>query len=263
MDDGALVAEVGAAIRRSRRIVVLTGAGVSAESGVPTFRSGADALWKGRDPMTLATPPAFASDPETVSRWYDWRRVRCLGLSPNPGHVALAQMQRRIEESGGEFALITQNVDRLHHRAGSAGVIELHGSIMRWRCTVTGQEVEPPPEPMTEFPPRSPFDRAGLLRPGVVWFGEALPEPALTAAAIAVSACDLFLSIGTSAVVYPAAGLLESAAARGVMTIEINPEPTPLSHLCTFSIRARSGEWLPRVTAAAWPDHAPVASATR
>lgn len=247
MPDSVLAA-IAAATRRARHIVVLTGAGISAESGLSTFRGPRDALWSKHDPMQLATPEAFARDPETVTRWYDWRRINSLAAQPNPGHIALAQLEALTTARGDRFALLTQNVDRLHHRAGSRNVHEIHGSIHVWRCTRTGRDFEPPPEPFMRFPPPSPFahdDPRAILRPGVVWFGEPLPSDALRTAADAMESCDLFFSIGTSSVVFPAAGFIERAIARGDITVEVNPEPTPISQRVAHTIRAKAGEWLP------------------
>lgn len=245
------------ALRDARRVAVITGAGISAESGLRTFRGAGtldlppdmQALWKEFDPQTLATPEAFAANPELVTRWYDWRRIGCLAAEPNPGHLALAELERMIESRGGELSLLTQNVDRLHQRAGNTRVVELHGTIMVWRCTRCGVESEPAPGPMNEFPPRSPCcaGRGALLRPAVVWFGEALSGHALRAAANAAAGCDVFMSIGTSSVVYPAAAFILQAAANGAKTIEINTEPTAISGRVDWSIRAKSGDALPRI----------------
>jgi len=243
-----LIARAAAAIRDARRIAVLTGAGVSTESGVPTFRDAMTGLWARYDPHQLATPEAFARDPALVTRWYDWRRCLVGACRPNAGHLALAALQRWATGRGQAFTLLTQNVDGLHQAAGSTGVVELHGSIRTWRCTKTGEEVVPGPEPMTEFPVRT--KAGGLLRPGVVWFGEALPEAALEAAARAAEECDVFLSIGTSAVVYPAAGLVHAAAGAGATTIEVNRDPTPISRRVDISIRGLSGAVLPAIAAA-------------
>lgn len=236
-------------LREARSVVVLTGAGVSAESGIRTFRDTMEGLWKEFDPAKLATPEAFAADPETVTRWYDHRRLGCLGAAPNPAHIALARIEARLAPRR-SFALLTQNVDRLHQRAGSRNVVELHGTIMVWRCTRTGREVEPPPTPFEAFPPRS--EAGGLLRPAVVWFGETLPAAALRAAFDAMETCDLFLTIGTSAVVYPAAGFIDEAASRGAPTIEINPTETAASDRVTISLRGKAGEVLPRLVEAAF-----------
>lgn len=236
-----------AALGSARSIVVLTGAGASAESGVPTFRDAMTGLWAKYDPHELATPEAFARDPALVTRWYDWRRQMVLGCKPNAGHFALAALQRRAEAEQRSFTLLTQNVDRLHQRAGSTGVVELHGTILEWRCTRTGERITPPPEPMTEFPPKSAA--GGLLRPCVVWFGEALPAEAIDAAQRAIAACDLFISIGTSAVVYPAAGFIDEARSRGAVTIEINRDPTPATGVVDIALTGLSGRILPALAA--------------
>lgn len=246
------------ALAKARRVVVLTGAGVSAESGLRTFRgaTAADlppdmqALWKEFDPMRLATPEAFAADPAMVTRWYDWRRLGCLAAEPNPGHLALAELERRLCAASGSYHLLTQNVDRLHQKAGSRAVVELHGSIIEWRCTRTRKTVTPPAEPFGEVPAPSPHSAAAILRPNVVWFGEALPEAALSASYAALEACDLFMSVGTSAVVYPAAGFMEIAAANGAVTIEVNGERTPLSARVDYCLLGKSGQLLPALIGA-------------
>jgi NAD-dependent deacetylase len=233
------------ALAHARGVVVVTGAGVSAESGIRTFRDTMEGLWKEFDPARLATPEAFEADPETVTRWYDWRRLGCLEATPNAGHTALARLERWLTAGGRSFTLLTQNVDRLHQKAGSINVVELHGSIIEWRCTRTERRVTPPPEPFAAFPPPSPFHPGGLLRPDVVWFGEALPEAALDAAAAAMTGCDLFMSVGTSGVVYPAAGFAELARLKGASVIEVNPAATALTAMATWSLRGKSGEVLP------------------
>lgn len=238
-------------LRDARRILVVTGAGVSAESGVPTFRGSSGvqpALWEGFDPMQLATPEAFARHPEIVARWYDERRALRLTTKPNAGHHALVELERRVTSAGGEFLLATQNVDRLHHAAGSRNVEELHGSIMVWRCTRCEEEREELGPPFEEHPPRCHC--GGARRPGVVWFGEAMPEAALNAAMEAAHTCDLFLSVGTSSIVFPAAGLIEIARAHGARTLEVNAEETPISRRVDWSLRGKSGEILPGLLSA-------------
>jgi NAD-dependent deacetylase len=260
-DPPSAIEAVAAQLRGARRVAVLTGAGVSAESGLRTFRGDTDAdlpadmraLWKEFDPQSLATPAAFEANPGAVSRWYDWRRLGCLAAEPNPGHAALAEVERRVEAAGGTFVLLTQNVDRLHQRAGSRRVVELHGSILEWRCTKTGTRVTPGAGPLPEYPPRSPHAPGALLRPDVVWFGESLPERAVIEATAAAETCDVFLSVGTSAVVYPAAGFIRAAAEHGAYTAEINLEPTPLSEWVDVSVRGRTSELLPALVRAAWP----------
>ena len=256
-DIGALIASARAAIRSASSIVVLTGSGISAESGIPTFRGAhelapdADGkatrpLWADFDPQALATPEAFRADPEMVTRWYDWRRLKCLGVQPNAGHRALADLQRSIVDRGARWTLLTQNVDGLHQRAGSEGVVELHGSITAWRCAQTGTPAEMPDRALDAFPSVHP-ETGHPIRPGVVWFGEALPEHAVTAAADALADCDVFLSVGTSSVVYPAAGFIHSARASGAMTIEVNPDATPISGVIDIALRGKAGEVLPQL----------------
>lgn len=228
-------------LRAARRVAVLTGAGISAESGVPTFR-GAGGLWRDRRPEDLATPQAFLRDPRLVWEWYDWRRQLLRGVEPNPGHVALASLECRDLAA---FALITQNVDGLHDRAGSRAVWKLHGDIWNVRCTECGRERRDERSPLPELPPRC--DCGGLLRPGVVWFGEPLPEVALLAGAAAARDCDVMLVVGTSAVVYPAAGLVPLALGAGARVIEVNLEETPHSGAVNLSLRGKAGEILPEL----------------
>jgi len=241
MSDLPQVAEI---LAKSRRVAVLTGAGVSAESGIPTFR-GLGGLWNGRDPMSLATPEAFASDPATVWEFYRWRRDLVSQAEPNPGHRALAELARHRSPN---FTLITQNVDRLHQRAGNRDVLELHGNLFDVRCTQCSRTfdrtgVALPPLPQC-------VDCGALLRPAVVWFGESLPQDVWGTAELAVEQADTMLVIGTSAVVYPAAGLVMTAAAAGCTVIEINLEPTPMSHFVDFALFGKAGEILPRLLAA-------------
>ncbi len=236
------------ALREAKAIAVLTGAGVSKESGIPTFRDAMEGLWAKYDPAELATPEAFARDPEKVSRWYDERRVRCSAARPNPGHRALADLQAWCGERGKSFTLITQNIDRLHQAAGSHDVIELHGTIWVWRCTLCGDEQEERGGPFERYPPLCAC--GGFRRPAVVWFGEMLPEQALRRAFDTAEASDLFFSIGTSGLVTPAADLIHIAARRGARTAEINMEPTSITGLTDWAIHAPAGEALPRLAAA-------------
>lgn len=238
---------VAARLRKAKHVVVITGAGVSAESGIRTFRDTMEGLWKDFDPAKLATPEAFDADPETVTRWYDLRRLGCLAATPNPGHVALAQLEAFVLGHGGEFTLLTQNVDRLHQRAGSQEVVELHGSIMEWRCNLTGHIFEPPPTPFEKFPPPSPFDSRSILRPDVVWFGEALPEHALVTAFERTQRCDMFFSVGTSSVVYPAAGFVQMAAQNCAFTVEVNKEETLASNAVDVQLQGSSAVVLPEL----------------
>jgi NAD-dependent deacetylase len=240
------VAEVRVRLASAKHVVVLTGAGVSAPSGIPTFRDALAGLWAKYDPAELATAGAFGRNPGLVTQWYDERRLQVLRCTPNAGHLALVVLERQIAERGGRFTLITQNVDRLHQRAGSGRVVELHGSLLVWRCTKTGAEQEfLDAVPLGEYPPRSPA--GGLFRPGVVWFGEVLPQGAIEAAEKAAGECDLFLSLGTSDMVYPAAGLIETAAMSGARTCEINLDETPNSRVADWSIRGRCDEVLPEL----------------
>jgi len=251
----SVIGKVAESLGRARAVVVLTGAGISAESGLKTFRGGEkdmDSLWKQFDPMTLATPEAFAADPEMVTRWYDWRRLGCLAAEPNPGHLALARIEQEITRRGGRFTLLTQNVDRLHQKAGSSNVVELHGSIIQWRCAGCGEKVVPGGEAFGTFPPGAACCAGGVLRPDVVWFGEMLPAAALEAAEEAMAGCDLFFSVGTSSVVFPAAGYVRLAAARGVATVEINRDPTPISGMVEWSVMGKAGEVLPGIVEGAF-----------
>ena len=229
-------------LRAANRITILTGAGVSAASGIPTFR-GADGMWRKVRAETLATTDAFENDPKLVWEWYDWRRGMIRQAVPNAAHEVLARWTR--EQPG--VTLITQNVDGLHERAGSERLIRLHGSIWHLRCWQRCAEGRrdwlDETAPLPTLPPRCPYCN-GLARPGVVWFGESL-DPAIVESATNATDCDLFLTIGTSAVVYPAAGLLQHAKRRGAATIEINSEATGASQLVDVAIRGRAEEVLP------------------
>jgi len=221
-------------------IAVLTGAGVSAESGVPTFR-GEKGLWRRFRPEELATPSAFARDPKLVWEWYDWRRQLIARCEPNPAHRTLAEMERAFPR----FTLITQNVDGFHQAAGSRRVIELHGNIWRVRCTREGTVWENREVPLREIPPRCKC--GALLRPDVVWFGEPLPPEALREAQRAAESCQIMLVIGTSAVVQPAASLPLMALQAGAYVIEINPQETPLSPYVHKAIRGPAARELPKL----------------
>jgi NAD-dependent deacetylase len=229
------------ALRDAQHVVALTGSGVSAESGVPTFREAQTGLWERYDPQELANPEAFARDPRLVWEWYEWRRNLVAQAEPNPGHGALAELERRTPD----FTLVTQNVDGLHHRAGSRHVIELHGNILRSKCSLE-DEVVRPEDIADSVPPRCA--RCGaLLRPDVVWFGEMLPAGALQAASEAARGCDLFFSVGTSSLVYPAAALPYEAVESGAVLVEINPNETLLSRHADYSLRGLAGEVLPNL----------------
>jgi NAD-dependent deacetylase len=237
-----VLTELSRRLRGARRLTILTGAGVSAASGIPTFR-GAGGLWKNFRAEDLATPRAFARDPDLVWEWYDWRRALIRQAAPNAGHDVIARWTR--EKPG--TTLITQNVDGLHERAGSQGVIRLHGSIWQLQCwTPCSEGLEGWTDesvPLSPLPPRCPHCGT-LARPGVVWFGEPL-DPDTLARATDACDCDLFLSIGTSSVVYPAAGLVPEAARRGAFTVEINPDGTDATGVVDLAIRARAEDLLP------------------
>ncbi|HJT24662.1 MAG TPA: NAD-dependent deacylase [bacterium] len=220
-----------------KKAAVLTGAGISAESGISTFRD-ASGLWNNVDPMKVATPEAFEKDPKFVWEWYEARRRQIAEAEPNRGHEVIAWM----EEFFPEATLITQNIDRLHQKAGSRNPIELHGSLWMVRCTGGCGEWEDRHE-LVNLPPKCPQCGA-LLRPGVVWFGEAMPFLPWEEARRTAKDCDVFFVIGTSALVYPAAGLPEDALMREKLVIEINPEETPLSNRATLSVRSKAGEAL-------------------
>jgi NAD-dependent deacetylase len=232
-----LITTVREKLRQARRITALTGAGVSAASGIPTFR-GADGLWKRVRAETLATPEAFENDPKLVWEWYDWRRGMIMGASPNAAHDVLARWTR--ERPG--FTLITQNVDGLHERAGAERLIRLHGSIWHvrcWRgCSDGSRDWRDDTAPLPKLPPTCPH--CG----GIVWFGEPL-DAEVVAAAAAATACDVFLAIGTSAVVYPAAGLIHQAKRHGAFTVEINVDETEASDEVDVSLRGKAEEILP------------------
>jgi len=225
-------------LRNSERVAVLTGAGVSAESGIPTFR-GADGLWKNYQATDLATPEAFARDPELVWEFYNWRRG-LIGLKAcNPAHTALAELERRIPE----FTLITQNVDGLHLLAGNRHLLEIHGNIWRVRCTRCHRETMDRAPDMGRRPECAAC--GGLLRPGVVWFGESLDPEMLHQAAAAAERCQVMLVIGTSSVVQPAASLAYTAKSGGALVAEINLERTPNSDLMDIVLTGKAGEILP------------------
>lgn len=229
-----------AVVAAARRPVVFTGAGVSAESGIPTFRDALTGLWERYDPQQLATEQGFRADPQLVWRWYASRRERIEQVRPNAAHEAIAEFGRRRPA----LLVITQNIDGLHQRAGSADVVELHGSILRARCLAGCPGLAQGWERDERVPPRCP--RCGApLRPDVVWFGELLPEAALQRAQQAARSCDLLLVVGTSALVYPAAELPFEAARAGAEVICVNPEPTAIDEIATAVLRGRAGDLVP------------------
>jgi NAD-dependent deacetylase len=227
-------------LRSDKRVVVLTGAGISAESGVPTFR-GKDGLWKKFKPEELATFDAFISNPKLVWEWYEYRRKLISEVKPNPGHHSLVKMEDYFEY----FHLITQNVDGLHQKAGSRNVIELHGNIKRNKCIKCGRKYEGLELPSGEILPKCRC--GGMLRPDVVWFGEMLPADAINNAFKVSSLCDVFFSVGTSAVVYPAAHLPVVAKQGGAYLVEINIERTELSDLADEVFLGKAGEIMPEI----------------
>jgi NAD-dependent deacetylase len=233
--------ELGRRLTNAASVVVLTGAGISAESGLPTFRSGSGALWNNHRPEDLATPQAFARDPILVSTWYRERRIRAAAARPNRGHLALANMADVLPW----FTIVTQNVDGLHAEAGSAGVVELHGTIRWSRCIACGDRKSG----SLEGPLPDACACGGLLRPDVVWFGETLPQAAWERAERVTRTADVFIVAGTSAAVYPAAGLVHIAKREGAYVAEVNPEPTDASATCDLVVRAPAGEFFPALLA--------------
>jgi NAD-dependent deacetylase len=231
------------ALRQAERVLFFTGAGVSAESGLPTFRDAQTGLWASYKPQDLATPEAFARDPETVWRWYQWRRRVHADVAPNPAHVAIAAFEARVPGA----VLVTQNVDRLHELAGSPAPIHLHGSVFRNKCAGCGIAMPEVPHEL-ETPPRCEAC-GGLCRPDIVWFGEGLPPAPWQAAVDAAVGAEVVISIGTSATVHPAARIPLIARDAGALVVQVNPEPTPLDKLA-LNLRGKAGEVLPELLAA-------------
>ena len=231
-------------LRAGSRVAALTGAGVSAESGVPTFRDAQTGLWARFEPQELATPDAFRRNPALVWDWYAYRRGLIADAQPNPAHYALANLETRFPE----FLLITQNIDGLHARAGSREIIELHGNIWKLKCFDCGQPADRRDD-FNEKPPRC-LHCGGLLRPDVVWFGETLSPVSLHRAMDAASTAQVFFSIGTSAVVEPAASLPYLARRSGAIVVEVNLEPTPLTAAADYFFQGKAGEILPALVQA-------------
>lgn len=227
-------------LRTSKYVVVLAGAGLSAESGIPTFR-GADGLWKQFRAEELATPQAFAKNPELVWEWYCWRRGIIAKAEPNPAHYAIVELEKRFEN----FLLITQNVDGLHRKAGSKRFIEIHGCIWESRCVKCHSVFE---DQETNFRQIAPCKNCGgMLRPNVVWFGEMIPEMNLRKSYYASQNCDLMIVVGTSGYVQPAASLPFLAKQNNALVIDINVEPTPISEIADLFLQGKAGEILPEI----------------
>lgn len=239
-------AELISTLRGTTKLVALTGAGVSQESGLRTFRDAQTGLWAQYKPEDLASPQAFRRDPKLIWDWYAWRREAVKGVRPNAGHYALVEIETHIPE----FTLITQNVDGLHRMAGSKNVLELHGNIQRVRCSECYTFAETWGDDTESVPQCSVC--SGLLRPDVVWFGEALPRDQLEASVEAARTCDIFFSIGTSGVVQPAASLAHAARNSGAVVVEVNAEPTLLTSKANYAFHGKSGEMLPELVKAVW-----------
>ncbi|QRP65524.1 NAD-dependent deacylase [Rhodanobacter sp. FDAARGOS 1247] len=249
MTKGTSAAEVATWFREARSVVVLTGAGMSAESGIATFRDARDGLWSQFDAQALATPSAYRADKALVWGWYVWRMAKVRAAQPNAGHLALVRLAAL--KSGG-VVVVTQNVDDLHERAGSVGVIHLHGDLFASRCFACARSFDgfqPPADaadhPVLRLSPPRCAHCGGYVRPGVVWFGEMLPQKPWAQAQDVVRRCDLMLLVGTSGVVHPAAALPGAARARGARVVEINPVVTELSEHVDHVWRATAGESLP------------------
>lgn len=241
-------------IRSANRLVVLTGAGISAESGIPTFREAQQGLWSRFRPEELAAPKAFQEHPRRVLTWYQWRIKAVQAAHPNPGHLALAELEEKVSQRGASFTLLTQNVDLLHQKAGSKSVVKLHGSLEPLVCSSCGK---PSKFNLAGWNPQSKLPTCqtcrGLLRPNVIWFGESLDPDLLEQAQQASIRSDLFLVIGTSAVVQPAASLPYLAAERGAEIFEINPRTTPITSLAAYHFPAPAGKILPKLMQEAYP----------
>lgn len=227
-------------VGRARRVVVLTGAGVSRESGIPTFREAQTGLWADYDPERLATPQGFLADPAFVWRWYDWRRSMLAAVQPNPGHYAIAELQDLVAD----VVVVTQNIDGLHAKAGSRDVVELHGSIDKFYCFDEHHVADEVPLGLEE-PPKCPC--GSLLRPGVVWFGEVLPSEVFQRAVDEVKRADVVFVVGTSGLVYPAASLPYVAKQASATVLEINPEVTPISEIADLFLQGPSGQVFPLI----------------
>lgn len=242
-------------LREARHIVIFTGAGVSAESGILTFRDALTGLWERFDPEELATADAFRRNPDLVWGWYEWRRMRVMRAMPNAAHKVITTLERTVET----LTLVTQNVDDLHERAGSSAPIHLHGSLFAPRCFACARPAKVSfsvPDASEDGCPLSPpkcEHCGGRVRPGVVWFGEMLPERALKQAFDAARSCDVLLSIGTSSVVYPAADIPREARRHGATVVEVNPNRTSLDDVAHFHLRGPAAQVMPTLVAAITP----------
>ena len=225
-------------LTQANSLLVITGAGISAESGIPTFR-GADGLWKNYRAEELATLDAFERDPVTVWEWYDWRRGIIGRAEPNPGHLAIKDLEDMFES----FLLITQNVDGLHGRTGIRNIVEIHGNLWRTKCTREGKISMLMDVPLRSIPPRC--DCGAVLRPDVVWFGESIPSYALDLSFNVLEHCDTLIVVGTSGVVYPVASFPQTVKDNGGYVVEVNVEPTPISAIADASLYGNSGDILP------------------
>lgn len=250
-------------LRLAQRVVVLTGAGTSSESGIPTFRDVLTGLWENFDAQQLATPQAFDADPDLVWGWYEWRRGLVAQCQPNPAHQAIAAMQ----DSMPDLTVVTQNVDDLHERAGSRNVIHLHGSLHHPRCRDCAAPYmfsdTMPDEPVggRRLTPPGCLQCGGPIRPGVVWFGEALPVDNWAQAQALASTCDVLFSVGTSSLVYPAANLPYIARDAGACIVQVNPQPTGLESIVDYDLQGNAGKIMPALIQAVWPDADPSAAA--
>ncbi len=235
-----LIETTASLLATAKSVVVFTGAGVSKESGIPTFRDAQEGLWANYDPQTLATPEGFAANPPLVWQWYEWRRQKVRDVKPNAGHIAIVELSTKVPE----LRVITQNIDGLHARAGSKDVLELHGSIARHYCFDEQHPADDVPDGLDE----PPLCWCGsMLRPAVVWFGESLPGKVLGDAFRLSKECDLMFVVGTAGVVYPAASLPYIAKDAGAKVVEINPEPTPITDIADVFLPGYSGHVLPQI----------------
>jgi len=246
------------ALRQARHVVVFTGAGVSAESGIPTFRDDATGLWTRYRAENMATEEGFISDPSLSWGWHEWLRANVMNAQPNPAHHAIAELARRVPR----LTLITQNIDDLHERAGNQAPLHLHGSMFNFRCIDCWKPYTMPPgvpegvgEGIRLTPPRCPHCGA-LIRPGIVWFGDAIPQDPWEAAMSATEreACDVFFSVGTSLIIYPVAELPFEAARRGATVVQVNPQPTKLDAVANYNLHYPAAEVFPAILRACWPD---------